>query len=39
MDTKEYMSTLTYGLNGNVTGDDTGKIGGLLVQMFRLVIH
>ena len=25
------MSTLTYGFNGNVTGDDTGKIGALLV--------
>lgn len=24
------MSTLTYGFNGNVTGDDTGKIGGLI---------
>ncbi|HGL3955437.1 TPA: alpha-hemolysin [Staphylococcus aureus] len=30
IDTKEYMSTLTYGFNGNVTGDDTGKIGGLI---------
>ena len=24
------MSTLTYGFNGNVTGDDSGKIGGLI---------
>uniref|UniRef100_UPI00336AECEF alpha hemolysin fused with spy-catcher n=1 Tax=Staphylococcus aureus TaxID=1280 RepID=UPI00336AECEF len=30
IDTKEYMSTLTYGFNSNVTGDDTGKIGGLI---------
>ena len=40
IDTKEYMSTLTYGFNGsNVTGDDSGKIGGLIGQMFQLVIH
>ncbi len=34
------MSTLTYGFNGNVTGDDIQeKLAALLVQMFRLVIH
>lgn len=30
IDIKEYMSILIYGFNGNVIGDDIGKIGGFI---------
>ncbi len=39
IDTKEYMSTLTYGSTVTLLVMIQEKLAALLVQMFRLVIH